>query len=461
MSARASLCRLLTRTLAALAAASALLLGAAPGDAAAAPRTDAPLSFHCHLDSSCPEMMVGGDPFATLGADPAPFRGYGDPSLDYDPATGALWLSYSWLDVLVSDPGPPPQIDFGVRTHLARSDDGGTSFSFVKSVNQTTTLTHPDSGIPGWAIHEVSTLLREAPDTWQMLWLTYFDPYGEPPPGGPEDRGDFYYRRADANSPANLGPGAPWIRGYGTSPSFGAPYNLSDIPQLSDCVAFTEPALFSQGDVTYLATNCVVFEDGVRRDDLERLVLLRQEADGYSYVGALLTSADAAELGATRIEQTDIAYSRTGHVLLIATPIQTGGTPEHLGCVVFEIADLTTAQVRRDAGGQAMQLARITGDDDSIGPGLCTYDAASETGVLIVLHVFNEDPFDLEFSLRATGVHPDASPSAVGGIAELPEPPSSGEAGEHSPYVAFAIGGALLVVTGGAVLYTRRQRQRS
>jgi len=446
---------LLTGMLAALAVASALLLGAAPGDAPAAPASDAPPTFHCRLDATCPEVMIAGDPYARLGGDPAPFRGYGDPSLEYDPATDALWLSYSWLDVLMSDPGPPPQIDFGVRTHLARSDDGGASFSFVKSVNETAALNHPDSGTPGWAIHEVSTLLREAPDTWQMLWLTYFDPYGEPPP----DRSDFYYRRSVASSPEGLGPSAAWIRGNGTSPSFGAQYNLSTIPQLSDCVAFTEPALFSQAGVMYLATNCVVFQDGVRHDELERLVLLRQEANGYSYVGALLTSADAAYLGATRIEQADIAYSRTGHVLLIATPIE-AGTPEHLGCVVFEIADIAMAQVRRDTGGQAVQLARITGDDASIGPGLCTYDAASETGVLMVLHIFNEDPSDLEFSLRATGVHPDASPRAVGGIAELSEPPSSSEVGEDARHVALATAATLVAVMGGVVLFIRRRGLR-
>jgi len=460
MASRAALSHLLTRTLAALAAASALLLGAAPGDAAAAPASDAPLTFHCHLDSTCPEVMVAGDPYATLGGNAVPFRGYGDPSLEYDTATGALWLSYSWLDVLVSDPGPPSQIDFGVRTHLARSDDSGASFSFVKSVNETTALRHPDSGVSGWAMHEVSTLLREAPGAWQMLWLTYFEPYGEPPPGDPEGRRDFYYTRSDANSPDNLGPGTPWIRGYGTSPSFGARYNLSAIPQLSDCVVFTEPALFSQDGVTYLATNCAVFQGGIRRDDLERLVLLRQEANGYSYVGALLTSADAADVGATRIEQADIAFSRTGHILLIATPIKSGGTPEHLGCVVFEITDITAAQVRRDAGGQAVQLARITGDDGSLGPGLCTYDPASQTGVLMVLHILSADPFDLEFSLRATGVHPDVSPSPVGGIAELPAlaGPPGGSGGGSATYAVLA--GAAAGVLAFAVLATLSVKRR-
>jgi len=372
-----------------------------------------PVTFHCQLDASCPEVIVAGDPFATLGTGPAPFRGYGDPSLELDPSTGTLWLSYSWLDVLVSDPGPPPVIDFGVRTHLARSDDGGASFTFVRSVNETVPLAHPDTAVQGWTTHEVSTLVREGPGAWQMMWFTYFDPFGEPP--GPEDRSDYYYTRSNASSAAALGDASqPWIRGWGTSPSFGAQYDLSTIPQLADCFAFTEPALFSQGGAIYLATSCVVIAGGVRRDDLERLVLLRQEAGGYSYVGTLLDSADALDLGATRIEQADLAVSRSGAVLLIATPIVSGGTPEHLGCVVFHVSDLGTAQVERDAAGNAVQLARITGDDGSVGPGLCTYDAASQTGLLMVLHVLNPDPYEMVFSLRATGIHPDVPGDADG-----------------------------------------------
>ena len=378
---------------------------------------DPPARFHCSLDETCPEVMVAGDPFATLGAGQAPFRGYGDPSLEADPESGTLWLSYSWLDVLVSDPGPPPVIDFGVRTHLARSDDNGASFTFVKPLNATTRLSHPDSGEEGWTIHEVSTIVREAQGAWQTLWLTYFEALGEPPPGAPEDRSDFYYTRSVASSPDALGDESePWIRGVGTSPSFGAQYDLSAIPELFDCVAFTEPALFTQAGSTYLATNCVVVIDGVRRDDLERLVLLREEANGYGYVGTLLSYADALDLGATRIEQVDLALSQNGAVLLMGTPILTGGSPEHLGCVVFQVTNLATAQVLRDDTGDAVQLAVITGDDSSIGPGLCTYDAASETGVLMVLHILNPDPFDLVFSLRATGIHPEAADADGDGV---------------------------------------------
>lgn len=138
---------------------------------------DGPVTFHCAFDASCPEVMVAGDPYATIGGNPAPFRGYGDPSLEYDATTGTLWMTYSWLDVLIADPGPPPVVDFGVRTHLARSDDGGQTFTYVRALNTTEPIQHPDTSEDGWTIHEVSTIAKRGGD-WEALWFTYFDPAG-------------------------------------------------------------------------------------------------------------------------------------------------------------------------------------------------------------------------------------------------------------------------------------------
>jgi len=409
----------------AVAAAVAILGGGGPSAAASAgsiaPGTSSPAStqpttpitFHCALDATCPEILVAGDPHATIGASPAPFRGYGDPSLELDPDTGTLWLSYSWLDVLVSDPGPPPVIDFGVRTHLAKSDDGGATFTFVRKVNDWAAIQHPDTSEDGWPTHEVSTLVREGPSAWQVLWLTYFAPFG------PDPRFDFYYQRSLASTPEDLGDvSVPWAQGYGTSASWGVPHDLSvEIPELADCLTPTEPALLRYNDETYLATNCVVWDEAGRRDDLERLVLLKQEADGYSYIGELLNHDDALDLGGTRLEQTDLAIAQNGAILLITTPIQ-DSVPNHLGCVALEVTDIATATVRRDAAGDAVVLASVTGEDPLLGPGLCTYDAASSTGVMMVLHVQVLDPFDIEFSLRATGVHPQGVDGDADGVAD-------------------------------------------
>ena len=423
---------------------------------------DGPVTFHCRFDATCPTVTIGGDPPATFanGA-PQPFRGYGDPSIERDPVTGTLWMSYSWLDLLVTTFGPPAVFDPSVRTHIARSDDNGATWTYVRAANTTAAINHPDTGAPGWTQHEVSTLLREPSGSWQLLWLTYFDARGTPPPGAPDGHSDFYYERSLGASPSNLGDTSQaWIRGNGTSPSFGAQYNLSTLPQLSDCVTFAEPALFAKAGVTYLATNCVVFDAGGRRDDLERLVLLRQEAAGYSYVGTLLTYADAVDLGGSRIEQTDISFSKSGAVILIATPIQ-NATPNHLGCVAFEVTDISAAQVRRDAGGHAVQLARITGDDNSLGPGLCTYDPASATGVLMVMHA-QPTPNEVVFSMHATGIHPNVAPASVGGVAVAPRlPPTSATDTDSAARTRIIAGAAALLSAAlGVAIMLRRRRSK-
>lgn len=365
----------------------------------------AEITFHCGMDDRCPEVMVEGDPHATIDGKPAPFRGYGDPSLEFDPENKTLWLSYSWLDVLVGESGPPPKVDFGVRTHLAKSEDRGKTFRFVKAINETTRETDPDSERQGWAMHEVSTLVRK-PEGWQILWLRYFEPFGPPPP----ERSQFRYVRSRVAAPEQLGDEAEeWIRGPAASAKLGVKHNLSaEISALADCTAFTEPALFLHGEATYLATGCIVFAGGARRPERERVALLREEEGGYRYVGVLLNGGDARRIGADVLEQADLSVSRNGGILLTVTPIRLGKDPAHQGCVVYEVEDFETARVKRDADGRAVPRATITADGNGLGPGLCTYDAASETGVLLVMTRMDTKsmPPDILFSLRATGVHP-------------------------------------------------------
>lgn len=74
------------------------------------------------------------------------------------------------------------------------------------------------------------------------------------------------------------------------------------------------------------------------------------------------------------------------------------------------------------------------------GLGLCTYDAASATGVMMVLHLQTVSPFDMEFSLRETGVQPqgldgegpdDADSRADGIPADAGRRAGDGRAGLH------------------------------
>jgi hypothetical protein len=75
---------------------------------------------------------------------------------------------------------------------------------------------------------------------------------------------------------------------------------------------------------------------------------------------------------------------------------------------VLEVEDLAAARIRREPDGRPHVRAVLDADGNGLGPGMCTYDAASETGVLLVITRFDlgRDPPDLWFSLRRTGFHP-------------------------------------------------------
>ena len=108
------------------------------------------------------------------------------------------------------------------------------------------------------------------------------------------------------------------------------------------------------------------------------------------------------------IEQADISVARDGSVILVVTPIILAADPAHQGCIVYSFDDFATASILRDANGVAIPRAIITADGNSLGPGLCTYDANSETDVLLVITTVTGSgaATDIEFSLHATGVHP-------------------------------------------------------
>jgi len=336
-----------------------------------------PLTFHCDYSAQCPEISIGGDLHST-----DLFRGYGDPVLEKDPA-GSLWLGYSWLD------NETVGVDSynAVRTHLAKSDDGGATFTFVKAVNASAPT--PDN--VGLVVHEVSSLARRVDGTWHHAWLTYAIVGSA--------RVEFHYQRTQGASPMDLGAATDaWLRG--TVTTVATQIDESQIVGAENCAAFTEPALFSHGGVNYLATTCIVSGQPAT----QRLILLRESGSALVLVGDLLAYNDAVALGGTRIEQIDLAVAQDGAVLAIVTPIDDSAAIPHEGCVVLEVEDLTTAKMKRDASGALVKRAVLTGAGNGIGPGLCTYDRDSSTGILMTLVQVTGN--EIEFSLHRTGLHP-------------------------------------------------------
>ena len=363
------------------------------------PEAPQPETYHCYFDSRCPEIVISGDDISTDA-----FRGFADPSLEFDSSTNTLWMSYSWLNVIVSNSASPVIYDLVVRTHLAKSTDNGNSFSFVREINIPSPENHPDSGIEGLSVHEVSSLVKQSDVQWQLTWLKYFTPLGTEP--GIEDRSDFLLWRTTATTPENLGDNNEvWASTFSTSDSWNAPVDLNSISELSDCAVLTEPALFNHNNQTYLSASCLVIDQTGRNTDRERLVLLSQTSNGFNFVGDILTANDASSFNADVFEQGDISISKDGTVLLIVTPILLEESPAHQGCIVFEFEDFSTAQLKRNASRIPLANNIITADSN-MEKGLCTYDAASDTGIIMVLTEISQGGTEVEFSMRATGVHP-------------------------------------------------------
>ena len=86
------------------------------------------------------------------------------------------------------------------------------------------------------------------------------------------------------------------------------------------------------------------------------------------------------------------------------TPKVLGDNPEHKGCIVVTFSDFAAGTLRRTASGSLTERVIITAEGNGLGPGLCTYDPNSNTGVLLVITTFGAT--ETEFSLLRTGVHP-------------------------------------------------------
>ncbi len=384
-----------------------------PSDAAHLPPDAAPpdpVHFECR-DDNCPELVVDGDPIdrGCFNFSPCFVRGMYDPTLEFDATTDTLWLGYTAGTAVLAERGNADTLAAAHRTHLARSDDHGLTFTFVDEVTPATPLTHPTTHRLGMVENEVSTLVHEPAGDWTLLWLRYFETAGPNP-----SRSDFVYARKVAATPPDLtaAPLEPYLRGNFPDALDDTPRVLSqEVPELADCLAFTEPALYTHDGLSYLASTCLVANAAGTAVDYTRSrnVLLRRDGESYSFVGTLLTHDDAVALGGDSLEQMALADSRVdGRTLLVATPIDHQAAVQHQGCVVLSLDDLETAHVARDADGRLQLRAVITATGGQLGPGLCDYDAASETGVLLTIPVEDrtKSPPDLRIAIHATGLHP-------------------------------------------------------
>ncbi len=358
------------------------------------------VSGACATGGACPAIPVSGDAPAT---NPGSFRGFGDPALRRDPAmAGRLWLAYSWPYVTTGQtPAGDPVSMAAVESHLARSDDGGATFSFVNVLYDAPTVLDPEgSGETGIASSEtvsLASMTSGGATTWYAAHLRYFlrPIYGY----NPKYATSWTVRVGAASSPELLGGptvlASEAVIGVSTTAAvYGATVEVDRLAGLpiQSCAMLNNPALFARGGTLYLAVECLAFVGPTLDLPHSTTQLLATTPSGeprswiWRHVGTLADHALATQLGSDTIQQPELAEATDGTLLLFVTPAHADATAQvgtvGDGCVAVELASLDPPAMRRDCAGAAVLRARLTGTS----LGACTYDPASATGLVATQH---------------------------------------------------------------------------
>ncbi len=319
-------------------------------------------------------------------------NGIFDPSITAD-AGGTLWMAHS--EVRFS---PVTNKLLNVRTRIASSDDGGANWADAGIVNNFIEFTAPDpSGGSDWNAvwqQEVSRIEYDAGDAdtsrrWKLLWHRYvyaYDPDTELTV--PIHEHGWIGLKVAAN-PAGLA--AASERKLFTGTWYNSAINgASEFPlastytALSDCALFTEPGVLAVNDGVYVALFCA--PDSNLPNATGKIALLKcthtapKAFAACSYLGNLLVDDEAATHGAyTGFSAPDLVQAG-GKYYLIVTPTNNDG---YRGCLVYEIENLATASLVRDAQNRAVVVKSLIGSHGGDHYGACGYHAgATASGIL-------------------------------------------------------------------------------
>ncbi len=377
-------------------------LATACGDAAVPPTTD------CTATNACAALAVAGDaPAPNSGS----FHGFADPSLFADPADAKrVWLAYSWPHgVLGKDPQGNTVAMAAVSTHLARSDDGGATFTYVGEPWPALPVADPEgSGENGIDSSETPSLVALG-GAWYAAHLRYFL---QPQTGyHPKYATSWTVHVAAAPSPAALAGAPEAVLGVSATAAAYMPDarldQLAGLP-LAQCAILNNPTLFAGGGALYLVVECLAFT-GQTMDVAHSTTQVFATTPGgapsswsWRYVGRIADHALAVELADDTVQQPDVSLAADGTPLLVVTPAHLDpmtvvGTVGD-GCAAIELASIEPPTIKRDCAGRAIVRARVAGAS----LGACTHHAASATGILAT----SDDKAGGNWALHATGARP-------------------------------------------------------
>jgi hypothetical protein len=378
----------------------------------------APREFDCPAGSvDCPELVINGDAPDELPAGGlSEFHGFADPTIRKDPDSDRIWMAYSWPNVHVVGLRHVP----GVDTHLAFSDDDGLTWHFHSALWPSVAAQDLSGSMEdGYIDHEVPNLLPRVTaggTIWYGVRLNYFVSNT----GGYQTRKGSSFRLdiMQADSPPELASADAAVLGCAyTHPNWGVDTYLAALhPDVYKCDLWNEPALYWHADELYLVVHCLGYDEATLLPTVAEndLVVFATPAVGHvtnwawRYVGRLAGHEEALELGGVGLTQVDIVQDWAGQWLAVVTPEDWSISEDdfiHYGCRVVEIENMAAPFFSRDPYGNLKVRAIITASDQvRIGPAACSYNAYSETGILIGRRY--KSPVFMSIFIHTTGVHP-------------------------------------------------------
>jgi hypothetical protein len=372
----------------------------------------APAERNCSITGSCAVTSITGDTPATT---PGTFRGFADPVLMADPAVaGRIWLGYSWPEVVNgTDPDGNAVLLAAVENRLARSDNGGLTFSYQQVLWPDVALADPEgSGEVGRISSETAAfahMTQAGVTTWYGAHLRYFL---RPVTGyNPKYGTSWHVRVGAASTPGGLATAPEAVLGVTHTHSAYAPNvrldQLAGLP-VPQCAMLNNPTLFVQDPTLYLIVECLAFIGSTPDYANTSTQVFATIPSGaaptwtWRHAGELADNAIAAELGNDTIRQPDVSLAADGALVALITPAHidanspTGTTGD--GCVALELESIDPPQLARDCDGNLVVRKHVTG----LGVGACTHDRTSVTGILAV----SQGASGGNWQIRASGLDP-------------------------------------------------------
>ncbi len=347
---------------------------------------------NCSTSGNCDAIQIAGDaPAGNLGT----FKGFADPSLASDPdVAGRVWLAYTWPHVVAGQAPDGSTVQMAAaENRLARSDDGGITFTRVGTLWPDVAMSDPEgSGENGRISSETASLVSitsAGVTTWYGAHLRYFL---RPQTGyNPKYATSWHVRIGAATSPEGLDIAPETVLGVSTTAAVYQPNvrldQLAGLP-IQHCAMVNNPTLFTRNQSLYLVVECLAFVGTTPDYANTSTQVFATNPSGaptswtWRHAGKLADHALARQLGNDTILQPDVSLAADGTPIALFTPahidtsFQVGTVGD--GCVAIELASIDPPVLARDCAGNAVIRRRVTG----LGVGACTHDRNSATGIV-------------------------------------------------------------------------------